>query len=587
MQKCRIFRIAIFLGVFQLVAFSLAIAQSDLLEQLKFEAGKNEAPIKCGFPVILEAAASQDGAVMALFKQRRLETIQHLTETYTSPSGHFLIHYETSGPNAIPTYDRDGNGTPDYLEFVAKSFDRAWEVEIDSLGFQRPPDSQGNLLDTYPIFCGVPPILGGDRTYGVTFFNLSEDIPAFPGFNFPSEIWINIDFSFVPQSLYEHITAERDSADRPIVHDSLAIAVTAAHEFNHASQLGYRLWFRNNNPNDLPIDLWYIESSATYMEEVVAQEVNDYFQYLSDIFNSTDMHLTYDNPNDLRIYGEAVLHIMLGELYGKTITREVWEEIVNQPAIGSLDIILQQKGSDLNSEMRRWAAWMFFTGENALAGEFYPEAALYPDPDVIELDPAVLTQNPSKVVFGSNLPSLSFQLFKIPVVATGEVLLLLDAENFGNSWFGSQLYFDEPYYTHFIAESPFLTDFLPPSADIYIAVTSGDWDAGNTASPVNYNITLNASAGSQSDEVLVGPNPVRVDQAEGGVVTFLNLPQEAIIEIFSSNGLQVATVEPGSSGQVAQWFLSSNQGNIVGSGVYIYRVVSPEKSVSGKIMVIR
>jgi len=230
---------------------------------------------------------------------------------------------------------------------------------------------------------------------------------------------------------------------------------------------------------------------------------------------------------------------------------------------------------------------MFFTGENALDGEFYPEAALYPDPDVIELDPAVLTQNPTKVVFENDLPSLSFQLFKIPVVATSEVLALIETDNFGNPWFGSQLSFDEPYYTHFIAQSPFLTNFLPPSGDIHLAVTSGDWDVGNTASPVNYSITLKASEGSQSDEVLVGPNPVRVDQADGGVVTFLNLPKEAVIEIFTSNGLQVATVEPGSSGQVAQWFLTSNQDKVVGSGVYIYRIVSPEKSVSGKIMVIR
>jgi len=568
MQKCRIFRIAMFLGVFQLAVVSLAIAQSDLLEQLKFEAGDSEVPIKCGFPVILEAAASQDASVKAFLKERSLQNTKQLTETYLSPAGHFRIYYETSGPNAIPAYDRDQNGTPDYLEFLGKSFDRAWQVEIDSLGFNRPPDSTGTPHTIYPVYCKA---LG--NYYGITWF--FDPLPGPAGFyRFDSYIEMNTDYSFIT---YPDITND------PIVRDSLAIAVTAAHEFNHALQLGYRIWIENGS--SFP-DLWYIESSATYMEEVVAAQVNDYLNYLNCVFRSTDTHLTADNSCG-RIYGEVVLHIMLGELYEKTITREVWEEIVNQPAIESLDIILQQKGSNLNSEMRRWAAWMFFTGENTIEGEFYPEAALYPDPDVIELDPVVLTQNPSKVVVESDLPSLSFQLFKIPVVATGEVLALVDAENFSNSWFGSQLYFDEPYYTHFIAESPFLTNFLPPSADIHIAVTSGDWDMGNTASPINYSITLNASSSSQSDEVLVGPNPVRVNQTEGGVVTFLNLPKEAVIQIFSSNGLQVATVQPGSSGQVAQWFLNNSQDKAVGSGVYIYRIVSPEKSQSGKIMVIR
>lgn len=568
MQKCFILRIALFLGVYQLAAFSLAIAQSDLLEQLKFEAGDSEVPIKCGFPVVLEAAASQDASVKAFLKERSLQNAKQLTETYLSPSGHFRIYYETSGPDAIPAYDRDQNGTPDYLEFLGKSFDRAWQVEIDSLGFNRPPDSTGAPHTIYPVICKA---LG--NYYGITWF--FDPLPGPAGFyRFDSYIEMNTDYSFIS---YPDITND------PIVRDSLAIAVTAAHEFNHALQLGYRIWIEGGS--NFP-DLWYIESSATYMEEVVAAQVNDYLNYLNCIFRSTNSHITEDNICG-RIYGEVVLHIMLGELYGKTITREVWEEIVNQPAIESLDILLQQKGSNLNSEMRRWAAWMFFTGENAIEGEFYPEAALYPDPDIIELDPAVLTQNPSKVIFESDLPSLSFQLIKIPVVATGEVLALVDAENFSNSWFGSQLYFNEPYYTHFITESPFLMDFLPPSADIHIAVTSGDWDVENTESPVNYSITLNASSSSQSDEVLVGPNPVRTDQGEGGVVTFLNLPKEAIIQIFSSNGLQVATVEPGSSGQVAQWFLNSNQGKVVGSGVYIYRIVSPEKSQSGKIMVIR
>lgn len=566
MQKCRLVRIALFLGIFQLAAFSVAFAQGDLLEQLKFEASGSETPIKCGFPVILEAAASQDASVKAFLKERGLQNAEQLTETYLSPSGHFLIHYETDGVDAIPAYDRNQNDTPDYLEFLGKSFDRAWQVEIDSLGFNRPPDSTGAPRTVYPVYCKQ---LG--NYYGITWF--AAPLPGPPG-RYVSYIEINTDFSFVT---YPDITND------PIVRDSLAIAVTAAHEFNHALQLGYRIWQSNGS---FP-DLWYIESSATYMEVVVAPQVNDYLNYLSYIFNSTDMSLTYGNANDLRIYGEAVLHIMLGELYGKTITREVWEEIVNQGAIESLDIVLQQKGSSLNKEMQRWATWMFFSGENSLPGEFYPEAALYPDPDVIELDPAVLTRNPTRVVFESDLPSLSFQLFTIPVVATSEVLALLETENFGNSWFGSQLFFDEPYYTYFITQSPFLTNFLPPSVDIHLAVTSGDWDVGNTTSPVNYSITLKALEGSQSNEVLVGPNPVRVDQANGGVVTFLNLPKEAVIKIFTSNGLQVATVEPGGSGQVAQWFLNSSQDKIVGSGVYIYRIVSPEKSVSGKIMVIR
>jgi hypothetical protein len=495
--------------------------------------------------------------------------VQQLTETYLSPSGHFLIHYETSGSNAIPSYDRDGNGTPDYLEFVARSFDRAWEVEIDSLEFNIPPDSTGAPHTMYPVYCLRIP------NYGATNFNFLDPLPGPPGFyRYDSYIEINTDFSFVN---YPDITND------PIVRDSLAIAVTAAHEFNHALQLGYRLWSINNTYPDL----WLIESSATYMEEVVAQQVNDYFYYLDCIFSSTDVHLTQDN-NCNRIYGEAILFIMLGELYGKEITREIWSEIVNQQAVQSLSIILEQKGSSLNKEMQRWATWMFFSGDYTIPGEFYPEANQYPNPEVIELDPVSLTQKPNEQVYESQLPSLSFELFRIPVVATDEILILIDIDSLqhSNSWYGSQLNFIEPYETQFSANIPYLANFTPPFQDIYLAVTSGDWDMVNTASQIGFNIKLQATGDILGEDILVGPNPVKVGDGNA-VVTFLNLPEETLIEIFSSNGVRVATVEPQGGGLVAQWDLRNIRNDLVGSGVYIYRIVSPEKSISGKIMVIR
>lgn len=564
MRKYDMGRIAILLWIFQLISVSLTVAQSNLAERLKFEATGSETPVKCGFPVILEAAASQDASVTALLKQRRWQTIQQLTQTYPSPSGHFLIHYETSGVNAIPAYDRDQNGTPDYLEFVAKSFDRAWQVEIDSLGFNLPPDSTGAPHTVYPVFCKRI------QAYGITWF--SDPLPP-EFYRYDSYIEINTDFSFVT---YPDITND------PVVRDSLAIAVTAAHEFNHALQLGYRLWVGTGGSFT---DLWYIESSATYMEEVVAQQVNDYFYYLDCIFSSTDLHLTRDNSCN-RIYGEVLLFIMLGEVYGKEVTRQIWAEIVNQPALQSLSLILDQKGSSLNKEMQRWAAWMFFSGDYAIPGVFYPEADLYPNPALIELDPAILTQNPNKQVYEGQLPSLSFELFKIPVVAADELLIFIDPLQHSNSWYGSQLDFIEPYHTQFGSNIPYLANFTPPSRDIYLAVTSGDWDMGNSAPNTGYSIQLQATGKVLGEDILVGPNPVRVRDGNA-LVTFLNLPREAVIEIFSGNGVRVATVEPQEGVPVAQWDLRNFRNDLVGSGVYIYRIVSPQESKTGKFLVIR
>jgi hypothetical protein len=148
------------------------------------------------------------------------------------------------------------------------------------------------------------------------------------------------------------------------------------------------------------------------------------------------------------------------------------------------------------------------------------------------------------------------------------------------------LNFIEPYETQFSANIPYLANFTPPFQDIYLAVTSGDWDMVNTASQIGFNIKLQATGDILGEDILVGPNPVKVGDGNA-VVTFLNLPEETLIEIFSSNGVRVATVEPQGGGLVAQWDLRNIRNDLVGSGVYIYRIVSPEKSISGKIMVIR
>ncbi len=658
MNKSFALKMRVYLRVFVLALAAPAMAQGDLAEKLKFEPGGAGTPAKCGFPVVLEAAASGDASVRALLKQRRLQNLQQNYQIYLSPQGRFRIHYLTTGFDAIPTYDRNQNGVSDYLEFVAKSFDRAWEVEIDSLGFNAPPDSAGAPHTVYPVYCKKI------NAYGITWF--SDPLPAPPGvLRYDSYIEINTDFSFVT---YPDITND------PIVRDSLAIAVTAAHEFNHALQLGYRLWISGSNF----VDLWFIESSATYMEEVVAGQVNDYYYYLPCMYSSTDVNLTQNNPCN-RIYGEVALPIMLGEVYGKTITREIWEAILNQPALGSLSLILQQKGSALKAEMRRWATWMFFSGQNAVAGQFYPEAAKYPDPEVIAANPVSLNQNPDTVAFTENLPPLAFQFLKIPVISTGKVLAVVNPQQNSGSWLNSQFLFSAPYTNDFDAGTLTQMIFTPPSGDLNLAVISGDWNGGQPAPEIPYEIVfkgpligldyfravgkfdqitlrwatifefenaafiidrsiegqnfdplieipgkgnttlyqeyayvdsqvVNGSSyyyrlsnrdsdgivtihdtllvNASGDEILIGPNPVRISQGDDRV-TFLNLPRETRVEIFNANGVRVKSILPEGSGQIAYWDLRSSQNDLVGSGVYIYRIVSPEKSQSGKIMVIR
>ena len=73
-----------------------------------------------------------------------------LRSTYFSPDGIFEFTYETTGANAVPADDVDPpNGIPDYVERIATYADRAWHVEVDTLGFAAPVLPADGTYDVY------------------------------------------------------------------------------------------------------------------------------------------------------------------------------------------------------------------------------------------------------------------------------------------------------------------------------------------------------------------------------------------------------------------------------------------------------
>jgi len=223
------------------------------------------------------------------------------TQSYVTPGGHFIFYYDTLGTHAIEKEDIENNGVPDYLDSAAVIFDHVWEVEIEQLGFQRPLDPQGNRVEQYPIyFSNLPTDLYGQTVYPY------DHVPTIP-YAYSSFIEVNT------------------SLDNPsfFTNGLDALRITAAHEFNHAIQLGYRFW--ETSSSDL-IDLFLIEMTSTWMEEYVYDSVNDYDQYLPKLFNLAQrVAFTYDNG--VFPYGNSLYLQMLEILYGPKTMVEIWERI--------------------------------------------------------------------------------------------------------------------------------------------------------------------------------------------------------------------------------------------------------------------
>jgi len=512
---------------------------------------------KCGFPFMLEAYFSANRELYEHLQLFKMTSTQFDSVTF-SPSGRFKIYYQVEGIHAIPDYDRDLNGTPDYLEFVGRSFDRAWQIEIDSLGFNPPRDSSGYFREIYPVYCRLL------RDYGITI--LDYEIPSLPEFNFVTYTEININYDFIN---YPGVTD-------PIVRDSMAIAITAAHEFNHASHSGYRIWTENNDV----LDLWFIESSATYMEEVVSPEVNDYVQYLDYYFQRTNQPLD-QSSGGLEDYGKVVLEIMLGERYFPQIMRYTWEKILEYRALPALDNVLQSLQTSFSAEFSLLSAWLYFTNERSVSGRYFPDGELFPSP---RFKAAVAVQERKTVLINDSLPGNSFQWYFSSLEIDSALQLYLRALKGSVASDLNATLIPPPgiEFIQFPASISTPIEIASSQTAMPFGIVNSNMNSGNF---YHFEMISNPINPVSSTDIRVFPQPFLLSNSQE-YLQFDQVPENANLSIFNSQGNHIITLTGNPGTQRVIWDLKNSQGNRVGSGVYMYYVNSPEIQYQGKFVVI-
>ncbi|HCV23242.1 MAG TPA: hypothetical protein DGN59_07270, partial [Candidatus Latescibacteria bacterium] len=125
-------------------------------------------PMYCATPLAVAANELRGNAPEAAGKILR-EALQRprLAFSVLSPSGHFRLHYDLEGREAVDPTDDDGNGTPDYVDRAAAIADSAWELEIVQLDYRPPPvdvgAGGGDEIDIYITD------LGRSQNYGITY----------------------------------------------------------------------------------------------------------------------------------------------------------------------------------------------------------------------------------------------------------------------------------------------------------------------------------------------------------------------------------------------------------------------------------
>lgn len=144
--------------------------------------------------------------------------------------------------------------------------------------------------------------------------------------------------------------------------------VTVAHEFFHAVQYAY----------DYGEDPWLMESTATWMEERVADDVNDNRQYLPHgQVGEPGRPLDTFSSNGFNQYGNWAFFEYLAGRYGAGVVRSVWERAGAYAGAGhqysttAVKGVLEKHGGFTN-------VFRAFAGANVVPGRSYKEGRSWP-----------------------------------------------------------------------------------------------------------------------------------------------------------------------------------------------------------------
>lgn len=322
--------------------FYFIFNKQKLDKRFRFE---NDYPVKCATSLIIEYQRNKH-----LLDQSAIDEIESFINpeklnsptafTYDSPGGKFRLTYETTGPNAVPTADNNGNGVPDYVEWVASYFDYSWAFEIDTLGFLPPPIGTGK--------------------YQIGF----EEMSAYG-------------YTTVVSGQLTRIVMHRNFVGFPPNQDPEgnvkgAAKVTAAHEFKHATQIMYNYW---NEPS------WYIELDATWMEDIAYDYVNDYYNYITSSgspFTSPGQSLDAGSG-----YEDCNWMHFLSEKFEVNINKRIWQRRQSNPSenmFSTFNYVLSTfYSSNFQNAFREYIVWNFLTNSRATTTHpGYGEAAQYP-----------------------------------------------------------------------------------------------------------------------------------------------------------------------------------------------------------------
>lgn len=252
------------------------------------------------------------------------------------------LHYVPTGTDAPPS--------PDWPAQNLAVMDSVWTTIVDQLGY-RAPQTDGSK--------------GGSPLFDVYLKDIGNQ--GFYGYCVPERR-----VKKKTASAYCVLDNDFSAAQFPNGTPSDNLAVTAGHEFFHAVQYSY----------DYDEDPWMLESTATWMEERIATQVNDNRQYLpfSQLYAPYIPLDAFSRSSSFQ-YGNWVFWEYLSTQYGIGFIKKAWNQAGSlkgdggKNSIKALQKLLKRKGG-LTKVYATYAAGNLTPAVN------FPEGAEYAAPKV-------------------------------------------------------------------------------------------------------------------------------------------------------------------------------------------------------------
>lgn len=303
--------------------------------------------IRCATPMLLEILDNEE----KLSQETRglLKDVMDRPERQTSlesPFGFFRLHYDTTGPQMVPTLDLDSNGVPDLVDKCAAYLDTS-RVKHLSWGYMLPAADSG---------------MGGDDLYDVYFALISAYGFMAPDGDGP-EPWND----GISHLILHNTFLGFPPNDDPEGDQAGTAKVVCAHEFHHAIQRSY----------DRDEALWFVEMDAVHMEEIIFPQVNDNFIYFDEFFNNPAKALTATSANHL--YATFPFGIYMAKKFDTVLFRQAWEgaKYGGQVFTALADSLQANHGWTRDSAVAEFWVWNYITNTRD-DGNHYDDGALYP-----------------------------------------------------------------------------------------------------------------------------------------------------------------------------------------------------------------